>query len=230
MRDSFVFYRSFLEAIRCIPEESRARALLAVVEYGCGEEPDVDPNDWIVNSILAIAKPNIDSAVKKRTDGRKGGRPKKPVVETTLKPVVKTSGYEDGKPMVETTLKPVGKSNVNVNVNENVNVNGNGEVNVTSLIDDKDVAEALSNWLQVRMQVGLYPYGAITSTVDSCKRSLAKYGKQACLAAIKEATDGAWKAIRWPKESKQKNGFSSMQNNEYDFDDLEKRLLSAQEV
>lgn len=246
-RESFVFYKSFLDAIRLLPEEKdRVAALMAIIEYGCGEEPDVN---GAAAAILAIAMPNIDSAVKKRTDGAKGGRPRK-----------ETSGLENKKPVVsesENHRFEDCKSNENVNVNENVNEEDNAHtrddslndhgllpndpanafydpVDVASVIGDPEMAKALTNWIKVRQTIGPYPYGAITECLDAAKRARVKYGEAKCIEAIKRATAGAWKNIRWEEletarsGTTRKNAWTQMDNNQYDMDELEHRLLEAQ--
>lgn len=102
--DSFIFYRSFRDAISVMPPEQQLETLLAICDYALdGTEPDLSGAPY---AIFTIAKPVIRSNVEKRKNGRKGGRPKK-----------ETSGFDD----TETSGFEETESNYNVNVNENVN-------------------------------------------------------------------------------------------------------------
>lgn len=75
-RDSFIFYRSFYEAIYPLPKESQLQIYSAILEYGLnGTEPQ-EP-DPITQSIFALIKPVVDFNNKQFANGKKGGRPPK---------------------------------------------------------------------------------------------------------------------------------------------------------
>lgn len=105
--NSFVFYESFFEAIRLLPKEESLEAYDAICRYALyGEEPDeLLPGTEIV---FTLVKPQIDANNQRRSNGEKGGRPKK--TDGLLK---KNQRLKKEKPNV----------NVNGNVNANVNVN-----------------------------------------------------------------------------------------------------------
>lgn len=78
-RDGFVFYRSFYEALKCLPPEEFKKCMVAILEYGLnGIKPETDGFE---KSIYLMAKPQIDKNNKRYLNGTKGGRP-----ETKLKP------------------------------------------------------------------------------------------------------------------------------------------------
>lgn len=98
--DSFVFYRSFREAIVDLDKEEQLATLLAICDYAlCGITPRLEGAS---KAIFTIAKPIIDSNSKRRKNGKKGGRPPK-----------ETGGFEDENQWF---------SNVKPNENENENV------------------------------------------------------------------------------------------------------------
>lgn len=113
MRDSCVFYRSFLEAIELLPKKYQLGFYRALFNYALNDEPPKN----LAGSAAALFKalqPQIDANNRKFENGKKGGRPKKPndnQTETKEKP-------NDNQSI--TKPKP--------NVNVNVNVNGNGNV------------------------------------------------------------------------------------------------------
>lgn len=74
MRGGIVFYRSFYEAIRGLPDAELARCFKAIMEYGLnGNEPEAAGIEW---AIYCLAKPQIDANNKRYQNGAKGGRPK----------------------------------------------------------------------------------------------------------------------------------------------------------
>ena len=121
MKDSVIFYKSFYEIIKELPDKSQLELYNAIFKkYFYGEETELK---GLSKGIFGMIVPNIDSANKRYfanvENGKKGGRPKKQI-ETQQKPI--------DNPL-ETQQKPKqnlnDKDNDNVNVNENVNVNLN---------------------------------------------------------------------------------------------------------
>lgn len=112
MKDSFVFYRSFYEAIHKVNDkELKADIFEAICELALNENT-IELTDSLGSIIMELIKPQIEANNKRYTDGKKGGRPKKKETKkTTGSEKEKTTGYENKKP--------------NVNENENVNVNDN---------------------------------------------------------------------------------------------------------
>lgn len=107
MKESFIFYDSFLNAIDELDKETQLEVYQAITHYALrGEEPSLN---GVAKAIFHLIKPQIDANNKRYEDGCKGGRPKKE----------KTTGFENKKPLVmknDTFSKP----NENENVNENV--------------------------------------------------------------------------------------------------------------
>ena len=117
-RDSFVFYSSFLKAIRAIKKRDiQAELALAIIEYGitgetaeCGE---------MVSMAMELIKPQLEANNQKYINGLKGGAPKG---NQNAK-----KGKEQPKNNQETTEEQPKNNqkqpNENDNVNDNVNVN-----------------------------------------------------------------------------------------------------------
>lgn len=75
MRDSVVFYRSFYDAIKDLPDDQLAKSFKAIMEYGLnGNEPDTN---GLEKTIYLLTKPQIDANNKRYLNGTKGGRPPK---------------------------------------------------------------------------------------------------------------------------------------------------------
>lgn len=124
MRDSCIFYRSFLEAIELLPKKYKLQFYEALFNYALNDEPP----DKLSGSAAALFKalqPQIDANNRKFENGKKGGRPKKNQDETKPKPNNNQS-----------ITKP--KPNVNVNVNVNGNGNGSGSQANASVLPSEE--------------------------------------------------------------------------------------------
>lgn len=113
--DSFVFYRSFIQAIDDLKtDEEKVLILKAMTDYALdGKMPELE---GYLNGYFNLIKPQIDANIKRRINGNKGGRPKKDNSNKSNGFENKSGGFAGAKP----------NGNVNVNNNENVNNNYNG--------------------------------------------------------------------------------------------------------
>lgn len=95
-QDSFVFYRSFYEAIKEIDEEATRLAILeALCDYAIfGEEPELRGT---ASALFKLMRPQIDANRKRRENGKKGG--------ASLKEEA-PQGAEEGQMEAETEAKP----------------------------------------------------------------------------------------------------------------------------
>lgn len=131
MQESFIFYDSFREVGKDMEEKSRLAFYEAIIDYALTGELDETNLAKEIKLLFKLIKPQIDANVKRRKDGKKGGRPSKKS-ENVEKSDEKTSDIEE-----ENYEKTTGFKNKNhrfqnkkPNVNVNGNVNGNGNVNV----------------------------------------------------------------------------------------------------
>lgn len=108
-RDSFIFYRSFYEAISELPKENQADSYNAIMRYALDQE-EIELTG-ISKAIFSLVKPQLDANYKKYENGKQ----KKSKTEAKQK---------------QTKSKKVTNvnDNVNVNVNDNVNENDNDKV------------------------------------------------------------------------------------------------------
>lgn len=105
-RDSFIFYRSFYEAINELPKENQADTYNAIMQYALNQEEIQLAG--ISKAIFSLVKPQLDANYKKYENGKQ----KKSKTEANNK-----------------QIKSKTVTNVNVNDNENVNVNVNDNNN-----------------------------------------------------------------------------------------------------
>ena len=76
MRDSFIFYRSFYEAIKDLPRDIQGEVYTAIMEYGLNGTTTENLKP-LARSIFTLIKPILDFGNKQYLNGIKGGRPKK---------------------------------------------------------------------------------------------------------------------------------------------------------
>lgn len=124
-RDSFVFYRSFFEAIKGLPKEDQCLMFGAIADYSLDQ---IEPNLTGINKVVwTLIKPQLDANTKRFINGEKGGkhgskggRPKKTKPETKVE---NPSGDIAENPIGVIDENPKETPNVNVNVNFNDNEN-----------------------------------------------------------------------------------------------------------
>ena len=129
MQESFVFYRSFFEALKDMDKESQADCLMAIADYALNDvEPKLTP---AVRMFFTLVKPQIDANKRRMENGTKGGRPRKP------KNNLEITEEKPKQNLDETKIEP----NVNYNLNNNLNINNKlvnfGELKKVCLTSDE---------------------------------------------------------------------------------------------
>lgn len=135
-RDSFIFYRSFYESIKELPEENQLKVYKAISNYALNQE-EIEL-DGISKAIFSLIKPQLDANYKKYENGKQ----KKSKTEAKDK---------------QEKSKTVTNENVNENENENVNVNANVNDNASdSCVDGlQEVIDFYNNNIGQLMPYGL---------------------------------------------------------------------------
>ena len=94
--DSFVFYRSFRDAIREMDEQEQLETLLAICDYALyGVEPNL--SGALPRAVFTVARPSIDANKAKRENGLKGGRPPQKAKQETCGFEAKNHRFENIK-------------------------------------------------------------------------------------------------------------------------------------
>lgn len=129
MNESFVFYRSFAEAIEDLPAEQFKAIMVALSHYALDGE-ELDNSDPIVKAMLTLMRPQIDANNRRRESGSKGGKQNKATPKqseaNSKQSEANSKQTEASTKQTEATPK---QSEANVNANANVNVNANANVN-----------------------------------------------------------------------------------------------------
>ena len=218
MRDSFLFYRSFYEAISDLEAEDRIKVYDAICEYALnGNEPELR---GAASAIFKMAKPQINANNKRYENGKKGGRPSKK--ETKTEPT-NNQNKTKAKPshnLDETKTKP--NVNVNDNVNDNEKESPKGDKKKRFIKPTVDEVRAYCFEKCINVDAEYF--------VDYYDSNGWMVGK----SAMKD-----WKACvrRWGKNTEQnktksksasQNRFNNLEQRQYDFPVLEQALLNAQ--
>lgn len=125
MRDSFIFYRSFFEALRGMSSDNQGDCLMAVADYALnGKEPDNPKPE--VRMFFTLVKPQIDANNQRFENGKKGGRPKNQKI-TEIKP-------KNNQEKTKTEPNDNDNENDNYNLNNKNNLNNNYNNNLNNNI------------------------------------------------------------------------------------------------
>lgn len=139
---SFVFYKSFYEAISQIPPENQLEVYNAICKYSLeGKEPE--NLSGVAGAIFILIKPNIDSSQNRYKasieNGKRGGRPRKNGQNQENKNLDKTQ-QKPNENLNKTQQKAKQNLDYDVDVDEDYDV----DVNYNDDIDaDVDVNEEL---------------------------------------------------------------------------------------
>lgn len=71
-RDSFIFYRSFYEAIKEIPDEEQLNIYKAITEYALNQN-EIQITG-VSKAIFTLVKPQLDANFQKYLNGKKAKR------------------------------------------------------------------------------------------------------------------------------------------------------------
>ena len=181
MQNSFVFYRSFLGAIREMEEDDQLAMFRAICDYALdGKEPVLQ--SAIQRAVFAVIRPSIDTNNAKREGGKRGGRPKSRTEKTMLQNA-KTIGFEEtnlpgkGFDSQNHPKQTFSKTENNVDVDEDVDVDGFKE---SSSRTDEALAGIIQEYEQ---EIGVFPRSAL----DKLQAYRAEAGDEMVHLAIQEA-------------------------------------------
>lgn len=183
MQNSFVFYRSFLGAIREMEEDDQLAMFRAICDYALdGEEPVL--TSAIQRAVFAAIRPSIDTNNAKREGGKRGGRPKTRTDKTTP-PNAQTIGFDE-KNLPEQGFNSENHKNQtfsetenNVDVYEDVDVDEDEFKESGSRIDNA-LAKLIQDYEQ---EIGGFPRSAL----DKLQTYRAEAGDEMVHLAIHEA-------------------------------------------
>ena len=176
-RESFVFYRSFWDAIREMEEPDQLAMFRAICAYALdGKAPAL--TSAIHRAVFAAIRPNIDTNNAKREGGKRGGRPKTKTGKTTVSNP-ETIGFED-KNLAEQGFSPKNQEEQRFSKIESNETENEEEFKESSSRTDEALAKLIQDYEQ---EIGVFPRSAL----DKLQAYRAQAGDQMVRLAIQEA-------------------------------------------
>ena len=205
--NSFVFYRSFAEAIvKLDPEECKA-CLIALCSYALdGEENASTPT---AEMFLTLVKPQIDANEQRREAGRRGGKATQKQTEASVKQTKASVKQNEANTKQTEANTKQSEANANANVNVNANVkNPPTPFTVEEATSDalqtlgvvREVADKLSEWITSRREQGSpITETGLKSLVSIAKAKTKEHGAGKVAQLITECMASGYKGITWDR-------------------------------
>lgn len=242
-KESFICFQDWANYIMALPDEDALDLSRAIFAAGIGKEYTIK-NDYVRIYFESVILPDMIANKEAREEYRQKQSDKG-------KKSAATRANKSNRGQQRLTVVDSGQqSPANSTNNGDSNGDSNGDCYISSneqareaidlneVIEDSDMRKALASYIEVRKDVGRFPYMAISALLSSASAAERKHGAPECIKIIKQATEGGWKRVPWEDLDKDKarsgttkKGSSWMQENQnvYDMDDLESKLLEAQQ-
>ena len=239
MRDSFIFYRSFYEAIHKVKDKNiKSDIFEAVCELALNKNVK-EFGDEVGSIIMELIRPQIEANNTRYDKGQKGGRPQKydrqklfdlikqgldnneiaNIVGCSPSLVKNLKGSIDGKDKKSKTKRQKvnndQKPNENVNDNENVNVNDNVNENenqkINKYFEDEELNKLFIEFLQIRKKVK-----AVNSdrAIKTLINKLSCYNDETKKKMIEQSIVNSWKDVYEVKELRSRQKTSTERMND----------------
>ena len=194
--ESFVFYRSFRDAIEEMPDDEKLATLLGICDYALyGVEPKL--KGVMSRAVFTVARPSIDANNCRRTNGKKGGRPpKKPMVSNSENQWFSKSERSETESGSETESESESESG------SGSGANGADKPPETHF--GPELETAFADWLQYKQEKRqAYKPKGLQSLVAQIERQAGIYGESAVAGLIVECMSNGWQGIIWDRLEKQ---------------------------
>ena len=208
MRESFIFYRSFYDAIRDLPRDVQGEIYTAIMEYSLygNEIAQLKP---IARSIFTLIKPQLDSSITRYENGKKGGRPKgqKNQNETEEKPKRNQN---------ETKNEP-SENLPNYNYNSNYNLNSKSNKSNDYSYVQEEYREVFIKWLNYKKE-RKESYKSKESQKECYNKLLTLSGNDpaVAMAIVNQSMANNWAGL-FELKQKQSNGNNSSSQDRKNF-------------
>lgn len=231
MREGVVFYRSFADAIKSLPEELQLEALWGVIEYGLdGKIPD---GNGVTTAIYIMAKAQIDANIKRYENGTKGGRPVTKAEPNDNQTITKAEP-NDNQTITKAEPKEKEKDKEKVKVKDNKKLSAPDDESPCAgrfLLNDGTEYAVSENDVVTYQQ--LYPGIDVSQELRNIQAwCLSNPKNRKTKAGAKRFLNGwlsrAQNSARPAQESVPRSKFNNFPQRKYDYDELERQLLNTQ--
>lgn len=186
MRDSFVFYRSYAEAMKELDTDQKSALLDAICMYALDcIEPEIN---GVVRALFALIKPQIDSNNVRYENGKKGGAPR---------------GNQNAAKQPKTTKNNLKQPNVNANVNDNANVKIDNVGRVISTAPS-ELQETLRQFSEMRRKIKAPMTERAMEMLLNKVEKLSGGDSEKARAIIEQSILHSWKGV-YPLKEDSKN-------------------------
>ena len=247
MREGVVFYRSFADAIKSLPEELQLEALWGVIEYGLdGKIPD---GNGVATAIYLMAKPQIDANNKRYENGTKGGRPitkaepKDNQTITKAEPkdnqTITKAEPKDNQTITKAEPKEKEKVKDKVKVKDNKKLSAPDDESPCAgrfllndgteyAVSENDVVtyQQLYPGIDVSQELRNIQAWCLSNPKNRKTKAGAKRFLNGWLSRAQNSARPAQKDIS--QESAPRSKFNNFPQRKYDYDELERQLLNTQ--
>ena len=156
MRDTFIFYRSFYEAIKDLPDKDQLLIFQAISEYSLNHK-EIGLTG-ISKTVFILIKPNLEANYQRFVNGSKP-KSKQPRSETEAKPKQTRSKREANK-----------DKDKDVNKDNNVNVNKKKESGLVFPFNTNHFIEYWNVWKKYKKEQHNFTYKSVISEQAALKK------------------------------------------------------------
>lgn len=234
-KESFIFFQDWGNYILALGDANALDLTRAIISYGIGKEYEIKSDDVrayfegvVLPDMIANEEKKNRYRERQAEKGRAGGLAK----ANKAKQSVATASH--GQPQLATAshgwqslAKPSKSSHIYGDGN---GIDISNDISISGMFKSSEMDQVMTEYITMRSAKGYYPPSSISQTLSLAKQNEEKFGSDECIECVRKAISGCYSAIVWPKATKAKTGFNQMSNNQYDFDQLEEKLLKAQEV
>lgn len=253
-KKTFLMYKSWNPMLENLPYEKLGELMYSILLYQDGEE-NVEPTDPMVAAMFAMIKNTMEedadkyaeTCAKRSENGKQGGRPKKQ--EETKK---ETEKQEEANALEEKPKKANGFSEKQTKAKKadtdndtdndllkkknkqkkKADVDYEGMLRASTL--PAAVIDKVLEWVQYKQErKEHYVEIGFKSFITQITGYVRDYGADKVIEVITKTMSSNYKGVVWdwlksadPKTPTQKKSFNNFKQNDYDFEALEKELLS----
>ena len=226
MRDSFVFYGSYYEAMSKLDDHTYREVMDALCQYALfGEVPECDGVAYLAFTLM---KPQVDANNRRYENGKRGGRKAEPKISKE-EPSENQTVTKPEPSRNQTVTKPEPNVNVNVNANANVNAKNHKRVYAQDERLNKAICDFIENRKKLRSPMTDRAIELFIKRLDDPKLQADTVEQK--IALIETAIERGWKSVYPADDIKKKTSAGSawkgFSQRDYDDAEMERQLIGG---